>query len=521
MKKQTQFKPKFIKVYPRELHIWHATGDLFTTLKGAFIHLIISALLIKSDGIERFHKGGIKLKRRDFLKAIGLGAAALITPGCAQTPHRTAQGKKPNIIYIMIDELGYFELSCMGNKYIETPNIDHMATEGMRFTQALAGGPVCAPTRCVLMTGQHTGHCTVRKNSQVWPMRAEDVTVAELLKKAGYATGGFGKWGCGDRGTTGVPEKHGFDIFFGYYNQTHAHSFFPNYLVRNGEKIPLEGNTGDFYKGKQFSHYLIFDESIKFIRENKDKPFFCYCAWTPPHGQWGIPDDDPDWLYYKDKPWPGVPKAAKVYAAMVKMVDRQIGQIFDLLKKLDLDDNTIVFVCGDNGGRGGFNNFFDPNRHFRGQKGNLYEGGLRIPMFVRWPGKIKPALVSDHLWYFPDVMPTLTELAGVEPPDNIDGISIVPTLLGQRAAGRKQKMHKFLYWEHKQQVAVRMGNFKAVKPGRNKPFELYDLSKDISEKDNIASEHPDLLNQMKTFATENLIGDVLDEDKRFKGYKFK
>ena len=465
------------------------------------------------------------MKRRDFLKAVGFGAAALVTPGCAQTPHRTAQNKKPNIIYIMIDELGYFELSCMGNKYLETPNIDHMATEGIRFTQALAGGPVCAPTRCVLMTGRHTGHCTVRKNSQVWPMRAEDVTIAELLKKAGYATGGFGKWGCGDRGTTGVPEKHGFDIFFGYYNQTHAHSFFPNYLVRNGEKVPLEGNTGDYYKGKQFSHYLIFDESIKFIRDNKDRPFFCYCAWTPPHGQWGIPDDEPAWLYFKDKPWPGAPRDAKVYAAMVKMVDRQIGQIFDLLKKLDIDENTIVFVCGDNGGRGGFNNIFDPNRHFRGQKGNLYEGGLRIPMFVRWPGKIKPSIVSDHLWYFPDVMPTLAELAGVTPPDNIDGISIVPTLLGKEAAGSKQKMHKFLYWEHKEQVAVRVGNYKAVKPGKNKPFELYDLSKDISEKNNIADDRPDLLNRMKTYAkqshTENLIGDVLDEDKRFKGHKFK
>jgi arylsulfatase A len=464
------------------------------------------------------------MKRRDFLKAIGLGAAVLVTPGCAQTQYLIAQSKKPNIIYIMIDELGYFELSCMGNKYLETPNIDHMATEGMRFTQALAGGPVCAPTRCALMTGQHTGHCTVRKNSQVWPMRAEDVTVAEVLKNAGYATGGFGKWGCGDRGTTGVPEKHGFDIFFGYYNQTHAHSFFPNYLVRNGEKVPLEGNTGDFYEGKQFSHYLIFDESVKFIRENKDRPFFCYCAWTPPHGRWGIPDDDPDWLYFKDKSWPGAPRDAKVYAAMVKMVDRQIGQIFALLKKLEIDEDTIVFVCGDNGGRGGFDNIFDPNRYFRGQKGNLYEGGLRIPMIVRWPGKIEPAFVSDHLWYFPDVMPTLAELVGIEPPDNIDGISIVPTLLGEKAAGRKQKMHKFLYWEHQQQVAVRMGNYKAVKPGKNKPFELYDLSKDISEKNNIAEERPGLLNQMKTYAkqshTENLIGGVLDAEKRFKGHKY-
>ncbi len=468
---------------------------------------------------------GEEMKRRDFLKAVGFGAAALVTPGFARTTPSTHKNKKPNIIYIMIDELGYFELSCMGNKYLETPNVDRMATEGMRFTQALAGGPVCAPTRCVLMTGQHTGHCTVRKNSQVWPMRAEDVTVAEVLKKAGYATGGFGKWGCGDRGTTGAPELHGFDIFFGYYNQTHAHSFFPNYLVRNGEKVPLEGNSGDYYKGKQFSHYLIFDESIKFIRENKDKPFFCYCAWTPPHGRWGIPEDEPAWLEFKDKPWPDAPRDAKVYAAMVKMVDRQAGQIFALLKELEIDDNTIVFFCGDNGGRRYFNDIFQPNRDFRGQKGNLYEGGLRIPMIVRWPGKIKAGTVSDHLWYFPDVMPTLAELAGVEPSDNIDGISIVPTLLGERAAGRRQKTHEFLYWEHLQQVAVRMGSYKAVKPGKNKPFELYDLSKDIGEQNNIADKHPDILAKMETFAkqshTENLIGDVLDKEKRFMGHQFR
>ncbi|MHC4324455.1 MAG: arylsulfatase [Planctomycetota bacterium] len=468
------------------------------------------------------------MKRRDFLRAVGFGAAAFSLPGYAQTPKRSGKSKKPNIVYIMIDELGYFELSCMGNKYLETPNIDKMAAEGMRFTQALAGGPVCAPTRCVLMTGQHTGHSTVRMNSQVWPMRAEDVTVAEVLKRAGYATGGFGKWGCGDRGTTGAPERHGFDIFYGYYNQTHAHSFFPNYLVRNGEKIPLEGNTGDYYKGKQFSHYLIFNESVKFICEHRDKPFFCYCAWTPPHGRWGIPEDEPAWLYFKDKPWGAGqkrPDDVKVYAAMVKMVDRQIGEILALLKQLKIEDNTIVFVCGDNGGRGGFGNFFDPNRHFRGQKGNLYEGGLRIPMIVRWPGRIKPGVVSDHLWYFPDVMPTLTELAGVEPPENIDGISIVPTLLGEDVAGREQQMHEFLYWEHKQQVAVRMGNYKAIKPAKNKPFELYNLDSDIGEKNNIADKHPDILEKMKSYAkqshTENLKGEVLDKEKRFKGHKFR
>ncbi|MBL7186235.1 MAG: arylsulfatase [Phycisphaerae bacterium] len=467
------------------------------------------------------------MKRRDFLKTVSFGAAAFAAPAWPYARRRGAVAGKPNVVYIMLDELGYFELSCMGNKYLKTPNIDRMANEGMRFTQALAGGPVCAPTRCTLMTGQHTGHCTVRMNSQVWPMRAEDVTVAEVLKRGGYATGGFGKWGCGDRGTTGAPELHGFDLFYGYYNQTHAHSFFPNYLVRNGEKVQLEGNTGDFHKGKHFSHHLIFNESVKFICEHKDQPFLCYCAWTPPHGQWGIPEDEPAWLQFKDKPWNAGdrrPEDAKVYAAMVKMVDRQIGDILTLLKELGLEDNTIVFVCGDNGGRGGFGNFFDPNRHFRGQKGTLYEGGLRIPMIVRWPGRIKAGTVSDHLWYFPDVMPTLAELAGVDPPDKIDGISILPTLLGEEAVGRKQKMHEFLYWEHRGQKAVRMGNYKAVKPGKSEQFELYNLDKDIGERNNIADEHPKVLAKMKACAekshTENLIGEVLDKEKRFKGHQF-
>lgn len=467
------------------------------------------------------------MKRREFLKTLSIGAAAIAAPTWSYARQRSTGAKKTNIVYIMLDELGYFELSCMGNKHLKTPNIDRMAAEGMRFTQALAGGPVCAPTRCVLMTGQHTGHCTVRMNSQVWPMRAEDVTIAEVLKKGGYATGGFGKWGCGDRGTTGAPELHGFDIFYGYYNQTHAHSYFPNYLVRNGEKVPLEGNTGDYYEGKQFSHHLIFNESIKFICENKDRPFFCYCAWTPPHGQWGIPDDEPAWLEFKDKTWDvgdRRPEDAKVYAAMIKMVDRQIGDILTLLKELAIEDNTVVFVCGDNGGRGGFGNFFDPNRHFRGQKGTLYEGGLRIPMIVRWPGKIKAGAVSDHLWYFPDVMPTLAELAEIDPPDNIDGISITPTLLGEDVVGREQRIHEFLYWEHRGHVAVRMGKYKAVKPGKNKPFELYDLDSDISERNNIADRHPDILAKMKSYAershTENLIGRVLDKDKRFKGHEF-
>ena len=487
------------------------------------------------------------MRRRDFIKAVGMGIASLTLPRAALTA--VAPSKRPNIVYVILDELGYFELSCMGNQYLATPNIDRIAAEGMRFTQALAGAPVCAPTRSVLMTGQHTGHTTVRTNPGGVPLREDDVTIAQVLKQAGYATGGFGKWGCGDRGTTGAPERHGFDIFYGYYHQVHAHCYYPCYLIRSGEKVPLEGNTGDFYKGKQYSHHLIFDETMKFIRQNRDKPFFCYACWTPPHGVWAIPEDEPAWQEFKNKPWTAgarKPDDAKLYAAMVKMVDRQIGEILALLKELGIDDNTIVFVCGDNGGPGYFANgdptkpkpkeppyphgFFGANlnprtgQRFRGGKGNLYEGGLRIPMVVRWPGKIKANVVSDHLWYFADVMPTLAELAGVKTPENTDGISIVPTLLGERAAGRKQRHHEYLYWEYGPQTAVRMGNWKAIRPGKNRPFELYDLSKDIEEKNDVATEQPEILAKMRAYAeqahTENIPGGWIDQEKAFKGHQF-
>ena len=451
------------------------------------------------------------------MKATG---AAVAAAGVA----RAAGAKRPpNIVFIILDELGYYELSCMGHPVLETPNIDRMAAEGMRFTQALAGGPVCAPTRSCLMTGQHMGHTTVRTNGGYTPIRDDDVTVAEVLKQAGYATGGFGKWGIGGRGTSGVPEKHGFDVFFGYYDQRHAHTYYPEYLIRNSEEVPLPGNTGDFYTGKTHAQYPIFDEAVKFIEANaapstgsgQARPFFCYCPWTPPHGLWGIPKDDPSWLKYKDKPWTAgqrTPNDAKVYAAMVNLIDRQIGEILATLKKHGLDENTIVFVCGDNGGQDYFRTkdrprgFFAPNVdprsgvEFRGMKGDLYEGGLRVPMIVRWPGKVKAGAVSDHVWYFPDVMPTLAELAGVAAPRTTDGISIAPTLLG--GAGRKQELHEYLYWEYGKQVAVRMGDWKAVTSKKGGAFELYDLSKDVSEKRNVAGKHADVLAKMKAFARQ-------------------
>ncbi len=467
------------------------------------------------------------MDRRQFISSTVLGLAGITGTSLAKAKN----DRPPNIVYIMLDELGYYELSCMGHPHMETPNIDKLARNGMRFTQMLAGAPVCAPTRCCLMTGKHMGHASVRENPGQRPMQADEKTVADVLKQAGYATGGFGKWGAGGRGTTGVPEKHGFDVFFGYYDQVHAHTYFPAYLIRNSEEVPLEGNTGALYEGETFSHDLIYKESLKFIRENKDKPFFCYCPWTPPHGVWGMPEDDPSYLKYKDKEWNAAysykKDDAQRYAAMVNMVDRQIGGIMDLLKELEIDDNTIVFVCGDNGGHFYFSDddhpygFFAPNvdpktgQVFRGRKGLLYEGGLRIPFIAYWPGHIKSGTVNNHLGYFPDIMPTLAELAGVPCPDDIDGISILPTLLGEDEAGRKQEEHRYLYWEYRGQQAVRWKDWKTYKP-RNGDWELYDLSKDIEEKENLATQKPDILNKMKTFAEEAhtplVRGKVLNED---------
>jgi arylsulfatase A-like enzyme len=426
----------------------------------------------------------------------------------------------------------------MGHPILDTPNIDKVASEGIRFTQFLAGASVCAPTRSTLITGQHTGHTTVRGPGC---LRANEVTIGSMLKDAGYATGGFGKWGLGDVGTTGVPEKHGFDVFFGYYNQTHAHTFYPRYLIRNSKKVPLAGNTGDFLKGETFSHSLIFKDSLDFIRENKDRPFFAYLPWTPPHGFWTMPDNEPAWKKYIDRKWDAANQKgthdAQMYAAMVEMVDRQIGEIMDLLKKLRIDDDTIVFISGDNGGKTYFKSdkyphgFLAPNlnpetgERFRGGKGDFYEGGIRVPFIARWPAKIKAGTVSEHLGYFPDVMPTLAEIANATPRKDTDGISILPTLLGEKATGRKQNNHEYLYWENKKSIALRMNDWKAIRPNKNLPFELYDLSKDIEELHDVATQFPDIIERMKTYAkkahTPVRLGKVLDASLGFKGHKQK
>jgi arylsulfatase A-like enzyme len=425
-------------------------------------------------------------------------------------PQAFSAETKPNIIYLMLDEWGYFESGHMGSKDLLTPNIDRFAGEGMRFTNALAGAPVCGPTRCVLLTGLHSGHTSMRANNGFAPIREDEPTLASMLKSRGYATGGFGKWGIGGRGTSGVPEKHGFDTFFGYYDQVHAHTFYPRYLIRNSEEVPLEGNDGlSFYEGETHAQNEIFRESIEFIQDHKDEPFFCYLPWTPPHGLWGIDEDDPSWKLFKDKPWKAgqqTDRDARVYAAFLHMVDRQLGEIIKLLEELKLDENTIIFLCGDNGGQDYFKDekrphgFFGPNlnpatgERFRAGKGSLYEGGLKVPFLVRWPGKIEAGSVSDHLLYFPDVMPTLAEIVEAECPET-DGLSFLPTLSGRG----DQAQHDYLYWEYVGQTAVRRKNWKAYR-GRKGDWELYDLSDDVEENNDVAADQPAILKQLVALA---------------------
>ena len=411
----------------------------------------------------------------------------------------------------MADDMGWADLGCYGSRQIKTPNIDQMAAEGVRFTQAYSGCTVCAPARSVLMTGLHMGHTSVRGNTGGIPIRDEDVTVAEVLKRVGYATGGFGKWGLGDVGTTGVPEKHGFDEFFGYYHQVHAHDYWTQYLWRNSQKVSMTGEKGSV---ERYTHNRIFEQMLKFIRRNKDKPFFCYAPWTPPHSQYQIPESDPAWQMYKDKSWP---RDAKVAAAMDTMIDRHVGELLDLLKELEIDKRTIVFFCSDNGAAKRFDGVLDSSGPLRGFKRSMYEGGIRVPLIARWPGKAKAGSVSEHLCYFADVMPTLVDLAGALPymPADVDGLSIVPTLTGR--AG-EQKKHEFLYWEWQLynwgkskdvpnglMQAVRMGKWKAVRHKSNIPFKLYDLSSDIGEKNNIAAGHPEIVAKIEAYIKRSRI----------------
>jgi arylsulfatase A-like enzyme len=455
-----------------------------------------------------------KFNRREFLSlAAGGVLTALPLAGCERRLAGNGNpSKKPNIIFIMADDLGYGDIGCYGQKHILTPNIDMLAEEGMLFTDCYAGSTVCAPSRSALMTGQHTGHTRVRNNmakaggtlvtdngspERRVPLEAEDVTVAEVLKQAGYATGITGKWGLAEPNTDGVPSRQGFDEWFGYLNQRRAHTYYPPYLWRNEEKMMIEANA-DGRRG-QYSHDMFTRFALDFIRRHKDGPFFLYLPYTIPHAKYEIPSTEP----YTNKSWPD---DAKVYAAMVTRMDADVGRIMKLMKELDIDKRTLVFFCSDNGAAKRWEGIFDSSGPLRGQKTNLYEGGIRTPMIVRWPGKVPAGKTSDAPWYFADVMPTLAEIAGAARPVNIDGINVLPLLLGEK----QRTDDRFLYWEFpagKFQQAVRWRNHKAIRSAPGKPLELYDLSRDIGEKNDIAEENPEVVAKieiyLKTARTES------------------
>ena len=446
--------------------------------------------------------------RRGFLKAAGLGTAALAMP---LSLHAAESKRKPNIIYIMADDLGYGDLSCYGQKKFTTPHLDKMCAEGMKFTDHYSGSTVCAPSRCVLMTGMHTGHAYVRGNREVRPegqapMPAGIFTVPRMLKKAGYVTGMFGKWGLGAPGSPSDPAEH-FDTFFGYNCQRQAHTYYPKHLWSNKTKVPLDGKT--------YTADLIAEKGLEFIKANKDKPFFCYMPTTVPHASMHVPEDS-------HKPWrekfpqfekkigrysgPTVTNPIAAFAGMVTRLDASMGKLFALLKELKIDDNTLVIFTSDNGPHreGGHDpNFFDSNGPLRGLKRDLYEGGIRVPFIARWPGKVKAGTTTDLPSAFWDFMPTCADVAGIDSPKSIDGLSYLPTLLGQ---GDKQKTHEYLYWEFFEQGgkdAVRMGKWKGVRTNTRRnpdaPLQLFDLEKDLGETKNIAAENPEMVKKLMGF----------------------
>jgi arylsulfatase A-like enzyme len=406
------------------------------------------------------------------------------------------RGSRPNILFILADDLGYGDVGVFGQKIVATPNIDRIAAEGVRFTQAYAGCTVCAPSRCCLMTGMHTGHARIRGNAKV-PLEASDVTVAKVLKQAGYRTGIVGKWGLGGAYTDGIPNLQGFDDWFGFLDQTYAHTYYPQSLWDNKEEKVIQKNLG---KRQQWVQDLFTQRALQFLDSQSKDPFFLYLAFTSPHANdelgrdvgdgMEVPSDEP----FTSKPWPQVEKN---FASMVTRLDSDVGRVMAQLKKTGQDKNTLVIFTSDNGPHkeGGHDPaFFHSGGPLRGIKRDLYDGGIREPTMARWPGKIKPGTTSDQVWAFWDFLPTAAELAGVSPPAGIDGISMVPALLGQ-----PQRNHEYLYWEFHERgfsQAVRMGDWKGVRNGLNHPVELYNLKTDIAEANNVAAAHPDVVKKI-------------------------
>jgi arylsulfatase A-like enzyme len=461
------------------------------------------------------------------LRRLLAGVCALLANALA--PATAAD--KPNIIFILADDLGYGDLGCYGQQLIQTPNLDHMAAEGMRFTHFYAGAPVCAPSRAVLMTGRHVGHVSVRGNAggknyndpaamRPQTLRTDETTIPEVLKKAGYATSLVGKWGIGELASGSEPTHRGFDYFYGYLNQVHAHNYWPAFLIRNESPVGLRNvvpGDGPFGQGwatvkVDYSPDKFTEQALQWVEEQKEHPFFLYLAYTIPHANdeatraLGNGQEVPNLGPYADKDWT---EPNKGQAAMITRMDADIGRLFALLKKLRLDEKTIVFFSSDNGPhREGGNDpaFFNASGGLRGIKRDLYEGGIREPFLVRWPGKVAAGKTSGHVGYFGDVMNTLAELTGVTPPENLDSISFVPELLGQ-----PQKKHDYLYWEFHEggtKHAVLMEeHWKAVRLRPDGPTQIFDLTNDAGESHNLHNEHPELVQHaeelFKTARTDN------------------
>lgn len=420
---------------------------------------------------------------------------------------RSEATSQPNIIYILLDDAGYGDLSCYGQTKFLTPNIDRLASEGMKFTNHYSGSTVCAPTRSVIMSGLHTGHTPSRGNREIkpvgqFPIPATTFTIAEALKKAGYATGAFGKWGLGNPGSEGDPIHQGFDRFFGYNCQRNAHTYYPTWLFDDLRKIEFDGKT--------YAHDLIMDKAVEWIDRQHENPFFCFLPVTIPHAAMHVPEkyaapfrekfpefENKVGRYGNNKPFAKNPAAQ--FAGMMTALDEGIGRVLKSLKKHQIDQNTIVLLSSDNGPHkegGHMPNYFNSNGGLRGFKRDLYEGGIRCPLLVRWPGKVEAGSTSNHISAHWDLFPTFCELAGTNPPEGLDGISFLPTLLG-----KEQEKHEHLYWEFYEgggKRAVRIGKWKAVqnqvnRKGKDAPIEIYDLESDRAETSDLAAQNSELI----------------------------
>jgi len=433
------------------------------------------------------------ITRRDTLKA---AAAAALAGAAPQPAAMGAPRRKPNIIVMLADDLGYGDLGCYGQRLIRTPNTDRLASEGLRFTQCYSGSPVCAPSRSSMVTGQHTGHTRVRGNDLV-PLEPGDPSIGRTLRDAGYRTAIVGKWGLGEPGTTGVPGKQGFDEFFGYLNQVHAHDSFPTELWRDDSPVAIPANR-DGAQGA-YSNDLFRDEAVAFVERNRDRPFFLLWWHTIPHAfpakqTIEVPEIEPE---YRAQPWPEIEKR---YASVVTRMDRHLGEMMRRLRDLGIERDTIVLFTSDNGPQAvppHDPDFFDSNGPLRGVKRDLYEGGIRVPAIVRWPGVAPAGRVSDAPWALWDLLPTLAQVAGVRPPAGIDGVSVL-----EAWRGRRGRPHPPFYWEFTErgfEQAVRSGSWKGVRHAKRGPLELYDLRSDPAETRDLAKERPEVVRQLEAF----------------------